>query len=149
MKIYTRTGDEGLTSLLGSGRVSKSSLRVAAYGDLDELNSFVGLLRFELKSKSTSWTGSIDVLLFDVQNQLFNAGSKLASPKGTGAIELSKDLVTKLENAIDQMESELPPLKNFVLPGGGKLACVAHVLRTVSRRAERRSPLRAGKERGL
>lgn len=136
MKIYTRTGDEGQTSLLGSGRVSKASLRVNAYGDVDELNSFVGLLRADLKGKP-AWSGSIDKLLFEIQNQLFNLGSRLASPKGTGAVPLSSSLTQALEQAIDQMEQELPPLKNFVLPGGSRLGALGHVLRTVSRRAER------------
>jgi cob(I)alamin adenosyltransferase len=137
MKIYTRTGDKGETSLLGSSRVSKASLRVWAYGDVDELNSYVGLLRSELRAKSAVWIHTIDPLLFEIQNQLFNMGSRLASINGSGAIAISSDIVKKLEMSIDQMEAELPPLKNFVLPGGGKLAATAHVLRTVSRRAER------------
>lgn len=137
MKIYTRTGDQGQTSLLGSGRVSKSSMRVSAYGDVDELNSFVGLLRTELRGKPAAWGQPIDLTLFEIQNQLFNVGSRLASPKGQGAVPISADLAQRLESLIDQMESELPPLKNFVLPGGGKLAALTHVMRTVSRRAER------------
>ena len=132
MKIYTRTGDKGETSLLGGGRVSKADLRIEAYGTVDELNAVIGLLR-----ASTSLAGDD---LLDIQHQLFNIGSLLAADKGLKRQlpQLSDDAAMPLEQAIDSMESNLPELKNFVLPGGNIPAAHAHVARTVCRRAERR-----------
>ncbi len=140
-KIYTKTGDSGETSLFGGRRISKADLRVEAYGTVDELNAFIGWLQAEL-SRSTPSEGlrqSIQVTLPGIQNRLFTLGSQLASDpdKGAPLPDLQQDDITLLENDIDQMESLLPPLKNFILPGGHPLVAQAHVCRTICRRAER------------
>lgn len=131
MKIYTRTGDAGQTSLFGGTRVAKNDPRIEAYGTLDELNSFLGVAR-------SAWTSSpLDAQLHEVQMDLFDIGAHLASP-GTSrfeGVELSR--ITSLEEGIDAMEGELPPLVNFILPAGSAAAAQLHVARTVCRRAER------------
>lgn len=136
MKIYTKTGDRGETGLFGGARVSKAHLRVDAYGLTDELNSVLGLARSEPLDKNT------ERLLAEVQSQLFNLGAELAtSPDSKAAlnIPLVSDVeIGALEQAIDQAESELPPLKTFVLPGGSRGAALLHLARTVCRRAERK-----------
>lgn len=125
MKIYTKTGDKGQTSLGSGERVSKASLRVDAYGTVDELNSHIGLLRTE----------STDPQLSAIQNELFNLGTHLAtkSPK----VDIKDDASTALEREMDRMTSDLPELRNFILPGGSRPAALAHICRTVCRRAER------------
>ncbi len=134
MKIYTKTGDEGKTSLLGGSRVAKYHLRIEAYGTVDELNSHIGLLRsFEIKSDDA-------LILIEIQNKLFTMGSQLASEPGEKKFRipvLQADDVTFLEDAIDRMEEHLPPMRNFVLPGGHLSVAQAHVARCVCRRAER------------
>lgn len=130
MKIYTRTGDGGETGLFGGGRVSKHSPRIEAYGTVDELNSHLGAVRAEKPSPE------LDGLLASVQEQLFVLGAELASPKG-GAVALSDADVTGLESAIDKLEANLPSLRTFILPGGGRMGSALHVARTVCRRAER------------
>jgi cob(I)alamin adenosyltransferase len=136
MKIYTRSGDEGDTGLFGGGRVPKDHPRVAAYGDVDELNSALGLVRATLPPL-------FDELLASVQRDLFAMGGQLATPdpeRVTRALEkaaLSEDRVGELERAIDTADVELAPLKAFVLPGGTPKAATLHVARTVCRRAER------------
>jgi cob(I)alamin adenosyltransferase len=131
LKIYTRTGDTGQTSLFGGTRVAKNDARIEAYGTLDELNSYVGVAR-------ASWADSaVDAELHDVQMDLFEIGAHLASP-GTSrfpGVELAR--IESLEHAIDAMETELAPLRNFILPGGHPSAAQLHVARTVCRRAER------------
>jgi len=131
VKIYTRTGDAGETSLFGGARVAKNDPRIDAYGTVDELNAFIGLAR-------ASWPDApFDAQLASVQSDLFDIGAQLASPgnaKFTGAAPLR---VTQLEVAIDEMEVELPPLKSFILPGGTAAAAHLHAARTVCRRAER------------
>ncbi|MEW5878009.1 MAG: cob(I)yrinic acid a,c-diamide adenosyltransferase [Acidobacteriota bacterium] len=130
MRVYTRTGDGGYTALGSGERVPKWEPRVSAYGDLDEVNSWVGMLRAE------GVPSEADAHLERAQRALFSLGSVLAgSPRGF----LSPDAadVTWLENWIDRMSAALPPLKNFVLPGGSRSAAVAHLCRTVTRRAER------------
>ncbi len=134
MKIYTKTGDEGFTSLFGGARISKDDIRIEAYGTVDELNSFVGRLYDECSIED------VKAQLFIVQNKLFNIGSVLAcDPKAdfklTGVI--AEDILF-LENAIDKMDEELPPLKNFILPSGHSQVSAAHLCRTICRRAERR-----------
>ncbi len=133
MKIYTRKGDSGNTSLFGGSRVPKSSARIEAYGTVDELNSLLGLAAsFGCSPKAEEW-------LPRVQEQLFVLGSDLATPPDADArIERIGEAETKfLEEAIDEMEEELPPLKNFILPGGARTGSTLHFARTVCRRAER------------
>ena len=138
MKIYTRTGDTGSTSLFGGGRVSKDHIRVAAYGDVDELNSVIGLVR------ATAPVAFEDALLESIQRDLFAIGGHLATPdpdKVARALEkasLSTDRVTEFERVIDAADRELPPLAAFVLPAGTEKAATLHLARTVCRRAERR-----------
>ena len=130
MKIYTRTGDAGETSLFGGARVRKDDARIDAYGTIDELNSFLGLVR-------AGWPSSLDGQLHTIQADLFDIGAHLASP-GTSRFEGPDPArVTSLEQSIDAMESDLAPLKVFILPGGTAAAAQLHVARTVCRRAER------------
>ena len=131
MKLYTRAGDDGSTSLRDGSRVSKAHLRVAAYGDVDELNAVLGVLRGEqLPAEAATELERIQSLLFDV-------GAYLADPRGNSA--LPGDVVHPewAERWIDRMEEEVPPLRNFVLPAGTRAAGLAHMARTVCRRAER------------
>lgn len=137
MKIYTKTGDNGETGLFGGERVSKNSLRIEAYGTIDELNSFLGLTITEVCDKS------VKELLINIQNKLFVLGSDLATPINEKTSKLNITRVPKkfyrdLEKSIDKFENKLEPLKNFILPGGTKSATMLHVCRTVARRAERR-----------
>jgi cob(I)alamin adenosyltransferase len=131
VKIYTRTGDAGETSLFGGARVPKSDARIEAYGTVDELNSFLGVAR-------AAWPDSpIDAQLAAAQSDLFEIGAHLASP-GTSrfpGVELAH--IEELEHGIDAMESELAPLKTFILPGGALAASYLHIARVVCRRAER------------
>lgn len=145
-KIYTRTGDKGKTSLIGGARVSKSHVRLEAYGTLDELNSFIGLLRHEAEAElgsSAPEGGSlsrIEGLLSEIQVDLFNVGSQLACEDAAMRTKLptvSEGHIRDLEAAMDEFSAELPALKNFILPGGSRSASLAHVARTVCRRAER------------
>ncbi len=136
MKIYTRTGDGGDTGLFGGGRVRKDHVRVAAYGDVDELNSVLGAAR-------AAAPGFHDALLEAVQRDLFAIGGHLATPdpdKVRHALEkaeLSATRITEFEDAIDAADDRLPPLTAFILPGGTPAAAAFHVARTVCRRAER------------
>jgi cob(I)alamin adenosyltransferase len=135
MKIYTRTGDDGTTGLFGGGRVKKASLRVEAYGTVDELNAALGVAR------ATRLDPSIDAVLAEVQADLFTLGAELACVPGKeeklGMPLLSSAEGTRLERAIDAAEEGLPPLTSFVLPGGTPQAAALHHARTVCRRAER------------
>ncbi len=135
MKIYTKTGDAGETGLFGGARVSKSSARVEAYGDVDELNSVLGLVRAE-----GNLGGRFDELITSIQSRLFDVGAELANAKGKdlGIPLVAEDDVVAMEHAIDHAEEELPPLRTFVLPGGSRLSANLHLARTVCRRAERR-----------
>jgi len=139
VKIYTRTGDAGETGLFGGARVPKDDARVEAYGTVDELNCALGLARAALPASST-----LDPLLARLQNELFDLGSELATPPARletalGArIPLTTDeRITAREAEIDRLEESLPPLKNFILPGGTPAAAALHVARAVCRRAER------------
>ena len=132
--IYTRTGDHGQTSLVGGTRVSKSSLRLEAYGTVDELNSQLGLLGSLVKDAAEV------EFLANIQRQLFKIGALLATevPENGEPEHLDKEVLVVLENHIDQIDASLPPLKTFILPGGCMAASVAQVCRAVCRRAERR-----------
>lgn len=137
MKIYTRTGDEGETGLFGGGRVPKDHIRVAAYGEVDELNSAIGLIR------ATAPTDLHDALLEEIQRDLFSIGGHLATPdpdkvrEALAKASLSDARVTVMEDTIDRLDTELPPLRAFILPGGTPKAAAFHLARTVCRRAER------------
>ncbi len=134
MKIYTKTGDIGETSLFGGRRVLKSELRIEAYGTVDELNSWIGLLR-DVQTESTTKD-----LLKEVQDRLFTLGSTLAADPDNSKLktpDLHESDIELLENAIDKMDEELEPLRNFVLPGGHVFVSYCHLARTVCRRAER------------
>ncbi|MEM1215683.1 MAG: cob(I)yrinic acid a,c-diamide adenosyltransferase [Bacteroidota bacterium] len=135
MKIYTKTGDQGETGLFGGQRVRKDHARIEAYGTLDELNAFVGLLRDSVTDEE------VRAQLFAVQNRLFDLGAYLATPPKDGKVALSLGVtaadITTLETAMDTMDAELAPLRNFVLPGGHVVVSYAHLARTVCRRAER------------
>jgi cob(I)alamin adenosyltransferase len=134
-KIYTRTGDDGTPGLLGSARVYKDAARVEAYGSVDELNSVLGLAR---SLDGGHW---LETELAAIQARLFHVGAELAAatPDVLDRIERIRDEdVTALEQWIDRLDGELPPLTSFVLPGGAPLAAQLHVARTVCRRAERR-----------
>jgi cob(I)alamin adenosyltransferase len=136
-KIYTRTGDEGTTGLVGGERVKKSSSRVSAYGDIDELNSYLGLCATFAADKSFS--PLLDKLTI-IQNELFDLGSELASPGsngGPGIPTTTADQVSRLEVWIDTLNEGLPTLQSFVLPGGSLLNAHLHIARTICRRAER------------
>jgi len=131
LKIYTRTGDSGETSLFGGTRVAKNDLRIEAYGTVDELNAFIGVAR-------ASWPSSpIDLQLQKVQADLFDIGAYLAAPNSDRFKSVSPSRIDDLEKEIDGMEAELTPLKTFILPGGSVAASHLHVARTVCRRAER------------
>lgn len=134
MKIYTKTGDSGTTGLIGGGRIAKNSLRMAAIGDVDELNAAIGLAR-----TTEPCFPVLDRELELIQNWLFDLGAELASPtdhprkhRAIGSVQ-----VDNLEESIDRQTSELDPLRHFILPGGGELASRLHLARCICRRAER------------
>lgn len=135
MKIYTKTGDKGQTSLVG-GRTDKDSLRVESYGTIDELNSFVGLALAELSGQS----GFEDLTaeLLNIQHELFDCGGDLAIVTERKGYKLTEESVSFLEKRIDAYTAEAPELKKFILPGGSKGASLLHAARTITRRAERR-----------
>ena len=135
MKIYTRTGDDGSTSLLGPGRVLKSDARVEAYGSVDELNATLGMAR---TCDAERW---LDAELAALQARLFHVGAELAAstPEALAGLErIDDDDVAAIEASIDRLERDLPPLRSFVLPGGTTLGASLHLARTICRRAERR-----------
>lgn len=140
MKIYTKTGDKGETALYGGTRVSKASARVESYGTIDELNSFIGFAKTEIKDEK------VLAQLRKIQFDLFTVGSESATPtdkltlangKSRLALMISDTEIEELENWMDVFEEELQPLQYFILPGGGKAATSLHICRTVCRRAER------------
>ena len=142
-RIYTRTGDQGDTALVGGRRVAKDSPRIEAYGTIDELNSIIGLARvFNAerlsKGKAPRW---LDGVFRQLQNELFDLGSELATPEDAvyeGMHRIGESEVKALEELMDQCQKDLAPLKSFVLPGGGRVGGYLHQARTVCRRAERR-----------
>jgi cob(I)alamin adenosyltransferase len=134
MKIYTKTGDTGETGLFRGARVPKHDLRVDAYGNVDELNAWIGALLSEIHEPE------IHHQLSTIQHQLFEVGADLATPPQSPDdknIRITSDLVQELEKSIDHFEEHLPPLQNFILPGGSKGGALLHYARTVCRRAER------------
>jgi cob(I)alamin adenosyltransferase len=141
-KVYTKTGDGGSTRLVGGRSVSKSDVRIEAYGTVDELNSVVGLARtFNSRSaNSPESMAKIDTMLAKIQNDLFCVGADLATlpeDRWEGMDRLSMVDVERLENWIDELNGELPELKEFILPGGGPVGSFLHQARTICRRAER------------
>jgi cob(I)alamin adenosyltransferase len=144
MKIYTKTGDKGLTGLIGGKRVPKSDIRIIAYGSVDELNSYIGL-SISLLSKhnthlsSTSSPSFSDIIdtLSRIQNELFVIGSDLADPDlSKSSIRVQSDMITILENDIDKYEKELSPITYFILPGGSIESSNLHIARSIARRVE-------------
>jgi len=134
MKIYTKTGDKGKTSLFGGSKVSKAHLRIESYGTIDELNSYVGLVRDQKVNTKRKEE------LVEIQDRLFTIGSILATEPGNTKVKvpsLSAADVGFLESKIDEMEEALPPMKSFILPGGHRSVSFCHVARCVCRRAER------------
>lgn len=135
-RIYTKTGDDGTTGLVGGSRVKKYDPRLEAYGTVDELNAHLGLLR------SYDLPEDVVQLIIEIQNKLFNIGSRLASDERgdsfTKSLSITEENITLLENAIDAYSQELPELTQFILPGGEIAVAQCHVARTVCRRAERR-----------
>lgn len=142
MKIYTKTGDEGETGLYGGPRVRKDHLRIEAFGAVDELNALLGLARCEPLDGNTDGHsgGDTDALLARIQSELFDLGAELASPDPVrlGTKLITAEHIGRLEAAIDACDARLPPLKEFILPGGVRAAALLHLARTVCRRAERR-----------
>jgi cob(I)alamin adenosyltransferase len=144
MKIYTRTGDAGETSLFGGTRVLKNDVRVDAYGEVDELNAWLGLVRTRLRREADgSGMADIPEALLQIQRDLFALGAQLADPGDRIAARVSKAVlsaadVARLEELIDRFETELAPLQRFILAGGSEAGASLHVARTVCRRAERR-----------
>jgi len=141
-RVYTRTGDRGETALVGGKRVPKDSLRIEAYGTIDELNSIVGLARAFNEEKLADGEAHrfLDTVLRQIQDELFDLGSELATPPAffkEGTYRVSESEVKKIEQLIDECQKELEPLKSFVLPGGGRIGAYLHQCRTVCRRAER------------
>ena len=141
MKIYTKTGDDGKTSLYGGTRVKKSNLRIDAYGTVDELNSYIGLLKDQIDDEFVAKD------LLRIQNKLFAAGAMLATPldkqklkDGTDRLKIEKveaEEIQYLENQIDLMDKDLEPMRHFILPGGHSIVSFCHIARCVCRRAER------------
>ncbi len=155
-KVYTKFGDRGDTMLASGDTVPKSSLRVCAYGEVDELNATVGQLRLELSREPKAlldehreWTQDFDGELGRIQQELFNLGAELAMPSaksGGAKLKVEQRHIDALEAAIDQRNEHLPALESFILPGGGPVGTAAHLVRTVCRRAERTAVALAGQE---
>jgi len=133
MKIYTKQGDEGKTSLLGGERVWKDNQRIQAYGTVDELNAILGIVVTELKSEELKKD------LRSIQSELFTVGADLATPnnKSVKIVKVDNNFTKRIETLIDKYDEQLPELKNFILPGGSKASAYLHLARTVCRRAER------------
>ena len=136
MRIYTKTGDDGTSGLIGGTRVQKYDLRLESYGTIDELNSWIGLIRTqEIDPRSKE-------ILLSVQNNLFVIGARLATDQSkadlSGKLPFSSDEIIRLETEMDWMLDQLPPMEHFVLPGGSNAISYCHLARTVCRRAERR-----------
>jgi len=149
-KIYTKTGDDGTTALGTGERRPKDDLRIEAYGTVDETNAAIGLVRAELSDFA-----EVDAMLMRVQNDLFDLGAELATPKDTKADGTPRDheplrvvdaQVARLERDIDALNADLSPLRSFVLPGGSRAAAALHLARTIARRAERQMVTLSRKE---
>jgi cob(I)alamin adenosyltransferase len=148
-RVYTRSGDKGMTALVGGKRVAKDSARVESYGAVDELNSLIGLARVlneeAAPGAARDW---LEDVLCRLQNELFDLGSELATPAEAhyeGMFRVGAADVKALEELMDECQKDLEPLRSFVLPGGGRVSACLHVARTVCRRAER-DVLRLGRE---
>ncbi len=147
MKVYTRTGDGGETGLFGGQRVRKDSARVAAYGEVDELNAALGSARAELEEADLrEWLSTIQSSLFDLGGELAIPDVEALAAKGKDLPRVVEAEVDQLEQWIDQLETELAPLRQFVLPGGSRAAAALHLARTVCRRAERQVIALAARE---
>lgn len=147
-KVYTKFGDHGDTMLASGDTVGKDSLRVAAYGEVDELNSVLGLLRVEVQrapaetSERADFLSGLDATLARIQQELFDLGAELAEPGATAGkarLCVTDDDITRLEHELDALNEPLSPLTSFILPGGGPVGATAHLARTVCRRAERQA----------
>ena len=146
-KIYTKTGDDGTTALGSGGRRPKHDLRIEAYGTVDEANAAIGLVRAELPPEFSE----LDALLARIQNDLFDLGAELATPddgkpKDFEPLRIVDAQATRLEREIDALNTDLEPLRSFVLPAGSRAAAALHLARTITRRAERRMVELAAKE---
>ena len=142
-KVYTKGGDKGQTSLADGTRVSKNHIRIETYGTVDELNAILGIIRTFLRDSQAPKTQveKLDQMLNTIQNMLFNLGADLATPvskRWPNMILITPQNISDLENWIDELNETLPPLKEFILPGGGYVGAFFHQARTVCRRAERR-----------
>lgn len=138
MKIYTKTGDKGTTSLIYGERVSKTDARVEAYGTCDEVNSLIGMAISHLKAEYFPGKEDLLSIFHKIQTAIFHVGAELATPAGKEVKwTLSQEDIEELERKIDELEASLPQLKNFILPGGHQGGATLHVARTVARRAER------------
>lgn len=148
-RVYTRTGDRGLTALVGGRRVAKDTLRIEAYGTIDELNSALGLARvFNADTGPEPVRERLESVLKGLQNEMFDLGSELATPPDAtyeGMFRVGPAEVQAIEKLIDELQQDLEPLSSFVLPGGGKVSAFLHLARTICRRAERLI-LRLGRE---
>lgn len=133
-KVVTKTGDNGTTSLADSTRISKNHKLIHVLGEIDELNSSLGLLIYELKTSKFSKLNKITESLTLIQHELFNLGGEISMPN---AILITGKEVSRITKEINDLNQDLPPLKEFILPGGSKLASLAHISRTIARRAER------------
>ena len=134
MKIYTKFGDAGETALYGGTRISKDALQIEALGTVDELNAYIGYASTMIDDTEVS-----DILV-RIQNHLFSLGADLATPSThtqSSQIRITSDFTTEMEEIIDMLSDELPPLTNFILPGGGEAGSVLHITRAVCRRSER------------
>jgi len=140
-RVYTRTGDQGDTALVGGKRVPKDSARIEAYGTVDELNAAVGLARaFNQDAPASAARDHLEAILKRLQNELFDLGSELATPVEAfyeGMFRVGEDDIAALEQLMDECEKDLDPLNSFVRPGGGRVSAHLHQCRTVCRRAER------------
>ena len=138
--VYTRTGDKGETSLVSGTRISKANMRISLYGEVDELNSHIGFMRSFLPGEADF--KSFNELFDSIQSSLFDLGSKLACESNLwekyNLPDIKDEMVKAMESAIDEIDSDLPKLKNFILPGGTKAASYTHVVRTVCRKVERK-----------
>jgi len=139
-KVYTRHGDKGQTHLVGGSRVAKDDPRIESYGTIDELNAILGIVRAHNDETPSPCTARLDQILRQLQNELFDLGSELATPPDAawkGMITIGAAQVKTLERTIDECQRDLQPLQSFILPGGGIIAAFLHQARTVCRRAER------------
>jgi cob(I)alamin adenosyltransferase len=140
MKLYTRSGDDGTTGLFGGGRVSKDHPRIEAYGTVDELNATIGLAAAACRSDRAYERRLLEIFA-PIQSRLFDIGADLATPEGSKnaakVVRIDESFVAEIESWIDEIDGQNPPIRTFIMPGGGELAARLHLARTVCRRAER------------